>query len=126
MNWDERFITNNTEIDAQHHNLIDILNKLHEAMRVGKGSVALTTIFDELIAYTDYHFKTEEKLFATVTYPEVQDHIKQHRALVAQALDLQAKFKAGTDFITVEVLSFLKNWVNDHILKMDMTYKGII
>jgi hemerythrin len=32
----------------------------------------------------------------------------------------------NTSFMTIEVLEFLKSWVADHILKMDMTYKGKI
>jgi hemerythrin len=92
MNWDDSLATGNAEIDAQHHKLVDLINQLHEAMRTGKGSAALSGIFDELIKYTDYHFKTEERLFGPVDYAQKDAHVKEHVDLVKQALGLQAKF----------------------------------
>ena len=126
MTWDTHFVTGNSEIDGQHQKLVNLINQLHEAMRTGKGGNALSGIFDELLAYTDYHFKTEEKLFDSIDYQEKDKHKKEHQELVKQALALQVKFQSGATLVTIEVLKFLKNWVSDHILKMDMTYKGII
>jgi len=124
ITWNQKYVTGNQTIDQQHQKLVDVLNQLHEAMRTGKGQAALSALFDELVSYTDYHFKTEESLFGSLDYAEKAAHIQEHRDLVRQALELQASFKAGTAFLSAKVLDFLEAWVSNHILKMDMTYKG--
>ena len=126
MNLTADLITGNLHIDQQHQKLVDIVNQLHEAMKAGQGNQVLNAIFNELIAYTQYHFKAEEAMFNSVPYGQKLAHLKEHEDLIKQATDLQTKFKAGNSFVTVEVMTFLKNWVNNHILKMDMTYKGLI
>ena len=126
VDWSKSLETGNTQIDQQHQKLVEILNRLHEAMHSGKGSALLSTVFGELLDYTSYHFNTEEELFGPVDYPEKAQHIQEHKALVNQALELKQKFDSGKAFISVEVLNFLRDWVTNHIMKMDMTYKGII
>ena len=59
--WKSEYETGITEVDNQHKQLVDILNKLYEAMAVGKGKDVLESIFNELTSYTLTHFSTEEK-----------------------------------------------------------------
>jgi hemerythrin-like metal-binding protein len=126
LTWTDDLSTGNAEVDSQHRKLVDLLNSLHDAMRSGQGAQDLSGIFDEVLAYTDYHFKTEERLFGPVEYPQKAEHIRQHAELVDQALGLQVQFRSGKAFMTAEVLQFLKNWIVHHIQEMDLTFKGRI
>ncbi len=48
-------------------------------------------------------------------YSDFANHQKAHKELVKQVIELQAKFKAGNGFVTMDVLNFLKNWLIIHI-----------
>jgi hemerythrin len=61
MEWNNSFSVNVAEIDNQHKHLIDLINKLFEAMSVGKGSEVMGTVLKDLINYTVSHFAMEEK-----------------------------------------------------------------
>lgn len=126
FDWNDSYHTGNQDIDSQHMTLIGLVNKLHAAMGSGQGNAQLRDIFGELVSYVDYHFKAEEKMFAQVHYPEAQTHILAHQSLVKKALELKAKFDSGSEYMSIKVLNFLTEWVNGHILHMDMGYKGII
>ena len=55
-------------------------------------------------------------------YPEYSVHMAEHRRLTAIASKLQSDFEAGRLTVTMETLTFLKGWLNDHILGMDQKY----
>lgn len=122
IKWEEKFSVRIPEIDHQHQHLIDLINQLYDAMRAGQGKTKLQEILNELINYTDYHFKTEEKLFDTYHYPHNLEHRKHHDSLRSQVIDFNTKFHDGRTTISLELLSFLKDWVKNHILDEDFKY----
>jgi len=63
IQWDESLSVKVKEIDAQHQKLINLLNELFDAMRVGKGNQILGGILHGLLTYTQTHFKNEEMYF---------------------------------------------------------------
>jgi len=132
ITWSENFSVNITEIDSQHKKLIALINELHEAMKVAKGKDVMGHILSELVNYTVYHFGTEEKLFQKYGYPEIVNHKKQHDDLTRQVMDTADKFNKGGNIITVEVMTFLKDWLQSHILRVDKRYapflnsKGVV
>ena len=107
--------------DDDHKRLIDLLNKLYEGMKSGQGREVVGKVLDELVSYTKYHFAREEEFFAKTGYP-ADDHKKEHKDLVEQAVKLQSRYKKGETVLSVETLDFLKNWLNGHILGTDKKY----
>ena len=86
MTWTDALSVGSAEIDNQHKKLIELVNRLHDAMRTGQGHETLTGIFEEVLAYTDYHFKTEERIFNPLDYPQKLSHLHQHQDLLDQTL----------------------------------------
>lgn len=123
MQWDERYSVNVAEIDRQHRQLFALYNKLHAAMLHGEGNQMLDLIFDELVAYTRTHFKEEEDRFRAINYADTQAHIKEHEAFIGRLAELQDKFHARKAFLTIEILAFIRNWLNEHIKGTDQQYK---
>lgn len=126
IEWSEQYSVSIPKIDEQHKKLLDLVNKLHGAMASGQGKDALGTILEELIQYTDYHFKTEEAAFSRYGYSEAEVHKEQHQNLLNTANDLQKKYQKGTMLISVETLNFLVEWVTNHILVQDKQYVSLL
>lgn len=132
MNWSDNLSVNIKEIDEQHKKLVGMINELHEAMKQGKGSDVTGKVLAGLIQYVATHFATEEKFMKTHAYPEYLKHKAEHDALTKQAADLQNQFHEGKPVLTVELMSFLKNWLTNHILGTDKKYgpylngKGVV
>ena len=122
MNWSDNFAVNIKEVDNQHRKLLGLVNQLFDAMSVGKGKDVLGTVLTELINYTVYHFSTEERLFKQYGYPEFEKHKKEHDDLTRQATELKEAFDSGNKLITIDVMNFLRDWLNVHILQEDRKF----
>jgi hemerythrin len=122
INWTDVLSTKVPSIDDQHKKLVNLINQLHDAMREGRGKEVLGKTLDELISYTKYHFGYEEDLMRKAEYSALTAHKAEHELLVGKVLDLQEKYKSGNLSITIETLTFLKDWLNHHIMKEDKQY----
>ncbi len=122
MQWDQKFSVGLATIDAQHQKLISYLNELYDAMRQGKGKDKLEKTLQALIAYTSEHFQTEEKLMKQFHYPDAESHFTEHASFVQHAIKFQRDFESGKIMLTTEVMKFLNEWVQNHILGTDKKY----
>lgn len=122
MTWNDQLSVNIKQVDSQHMKLVELLNNFHDAMKLGKGKEVMGKTFSELLDYTAYHFGTEEDFFKKYGYPGSASHKKEHGALTKQALELSDRFSRGEPVISAETMTFLKNWLNDHIVGSDKKY----
>jgi len=122
ISWNDTLSVRVKEIDIQHQRLVELVNKLHDSMKAGKGNDVLGPILSDLVKYTVFHFSTEEKYFQKFGYPEFQQHKKQHDDLTNKAKALKTSFEQGKQTISIEVLTFLKDWLSGHILGSDKKY----
>jgi len=120
--WSDTYSVQIGIIDMQHKNLVNIINELHQAMITGHGKDQLGVILSTLIKYTQVHFKTEEGLMESHQYQEYSRHKTEHDQLVKTVLDFRAKFQRNELGLTIEVMSFLKEWLIKHILGCDKRY----
>lgn len=92
---------------------------LHKAMKTRQGKPALGKIMVELVDYTVMHFGMEEKLFSQYGYEEEKEHKAIHKELVDQVLDYQKKLIAGDPTVSINLMTFLKDWLISHIKGID-------
>jgi hemerythrin-like metal-binding protein len=121
ITWSRSYSVGVSQMDKEHQRLIDIINNLYASMRSGRSKDAIGTIVDELVDYTKTHFAHEERLMQESGYEGYGDQKRAHEALVAQVVDIQGKYRAGTA-LGQEVMTFLKNWLLNHIQGMDKRY----
>ncbi len=132
ITWNSNYSVKVKQFDDQHKKLIGMVNDLHDSMKVGKGKEALEKILSGLIQYTSTHFSDEERLMKQHNYPGFEQHKKEHNLLVIQVLELQKNFHDGKAILTQSVMTFLKDWLQKHILSEDKNYgpflnnKGIV
>jgi len=124
--WKEAYSVNVKEIDDQHKKLIAMINELNDAMAAGKAKEVLGEILARLVSYTASHFANEEKLMQTNGYEGFQDHKAKHEKMTVKVLDLQSQYQQGKAAMTIEVMNFLKNWLDKHILGTDMQYSAFL
>jgi hemerythrin len=122
IQWDSSFSVKVAEIDRQHQKLVFIVNELNDAMKHGQGKDVLGDIVNGLITYTATHFHAEEKYFHRFGYPEIDSHKKEHAAFVTKVSEFKDGFEKGTLGLSVEVMTFLSDWLKKHIKVTDMKY----
>lgn len=120
--WSASYSVNIEAIDSQHQELVNILNRLFVAVSRREGDKVLAEILDALTSYTRTHFALEERLMRQAGYKDVDQHIAEHNKLIDQLEKLCKKHLFEEKTIYFEMLSFLKNWLKEHIQGVDMKY----
>ena len=126
IKWTAEFQTGIAEVDEQHKQLVDIVNRFAEAQQKGQGSRLMNGILNELIGYTQEHFAAEERLMAENEYEDLKAHQAQHRQLLQKVERFQFEFNEEGKRVTADVQHFLKYWLTSHILKDDMAYAQVL
>lgn len=120
--WNDSYKTGINTIDTQHKKLVDLINELHDAMTKGQGNQALGKILNELVNYTVTHFSTEERLMKQAGYADFDAHKKIHDEFTAQVRAMQQDLVSGRKMMSLQVSTFLKDWLSGHILGTDRKY----
>ncbi|NMB81985.1 MAG: hemerythrin family protein [Ignavibacteria bacterium] len=124
--WNNGYSVNIKSIDAQHQRLVEMINKLHDAMKKGESNAALSGILNDMAAYTLVHFKTEEELFAKYNYPMQDKHKAEHKAFVGKVSAFIDEFKSGRKTLSIDVMNFLTQWLTKHISGEDKAYTSFL
>ena len=124
--WSVEYSVNIPTFDAQHQKLFALIEQLQNAMQRGQGRTVLSDLLSELIRYTKDHFTAEERAMTTYGYPELKAHQGEHNKLKRQVFEFERDFKAGNIMISVELSSFLQDWLTQHILRSDKQYSAFL
>ncbi len=122
--WSDDYGVGIQEIDEQHKRLVTLINDLYTAVAQKQNHARLSKVLDELVEYTKIHFAVEECLMRLFDYKEYAAHKAIHDDIVDKVLTFQAKFRSGDDKVGMELLMFLKDWLINHIQKIDTQYSS--
>jgi len=120
--WNDSYSVSVRQCDEQHKTLFAIINELFDAMRVGKGRDAVGPTVDKLAGYTVTHFRAEEQLMRSAKYPDLVAHLALHKKFEDEVGKLKKDTDLNNSANSIAVLEFLKNWLSDHIMKVDRQY----
>jgi hemerythrin len=120
--WNDAYSVGIPSVDAQHQSLFKIAEELHVAMTAGKAKPILTDILERLVQYTELHFAHEERLMRLHDYPKSAQHRIEHDALRRQVSSFRTDFLSGRTALTIDLMIFLKGWLQKHIKGSDLQY----
>ncbi len=122
VEWIDEYSVDIQEIDEQHKCLINIMNELYTALANKSDRDLIADVLNKLVEYTKVHFAVEETLMRIFDYDGYEAHKEIHDQIVAKVLQYHGEFQAGNDKVGMELLMFLKEWLFDHINKVDKAY----
>lgn len=119
--WNEAMSTGVPEIDEHHKTLILWVNKLSDAMKVGKGNEEALRILNFLGEYATKHFACEEDCMARYNCPTAEANKKAHAGFLVLFTGMKADVEKNG--VTTERLialhKALGDWLKNHIMKVD-------
>ncbi len=122
IKWDDRLALNIPELDSQHQRLVALINELDTAMHQRQSREAVGRILDGLVAYTEYHFGVEARLFdAHGLNGNAAEH-DEREAFVRSMNDFKAGHARGQVGLSVGMMTFLSEWLKRHITGADRTF----
>ncbi len=126
--WDKHFETGIDTIDIQHKKLVSILNRLAANQANLANEESLNEIFEELVEYTDYHFKTEEGVWSQHFGDDdwFMEHEKTHETFIDEILKIKNDPNKNFNDIIYELILFLAQWLAYHILDTDKRMAKVV
>jgi hemerythrin len=79
-------------------------------------------VLKELQQYVVYHFKAEESLMKMYNYPNMNAHKQEHEGAIKRVNKLVLDYERGLQTVDIELLKFLSDWIQNHILQIDRKY----
>ena len=120
--WSDAFLVHIAEIDAQHEGLFNAMNRFYSTCKQHQSPVLIQQRLDELVKLAKQHLQAEEQLMQRAHYSQYGEHKKTHVTLLADLDQLLVRFKTREPESDMEIIMFLKNWLIDHIFRVDKQY----
>ncbi len=113
--WRDEYCTHHVQIDSQHRQLFDLVNRIHDLILATPEEFArIVELLHEFAQCAQDHFDLEESLMQSYGYPHFDMHCKVHQRLVNKVTNLLAA--ADADTLTLETLTqVLASWMVHHI-----------
>lgn len=116
LEWSEELSVGVPVLDEQHTRLAALLSHIGGAIKTGQPEERIQVLLDELIAFTRYHFESEERLMSQCGYVDTLIHQQAHRKLLEDLLSIQRRFPSASLMLTLQAL---KEWLITHITERD-------
>lgn len=122
LRWDPCLETGIEEIDWEHRRLLNIVNRLLDAMARGKGEAAVRPVSRDLARHAEEHFGHEEQYMRDMDYPDLDGHVAEHRELTRSLTQFVEGLDSDTPPGARELAALMSHWLLDHILRCDKAY----
>ncbi|AXY68505.1 hemerythrin family protein [Thermosynechococcus sichuanensis E542] len=132
IEWTEDLKTSHAGLDAQHKELLTMVNELGEAINQGQGAATMKRLFSYALAYADWHFRYEEELAAKYQCPIAERNLREHTAFRQLIAKFEQKYKearaaelaGNSNYEILEQLAVtfhqqLNDWIMQHIAIVD-------
>ncbi len=119
----EEYKTGIDFVDKEHKKLFEIAENAYQLQQndfLYDKYDQLVAILEELREYTKLHFSHEEAYMKEINYKGMFTQKTQHDAFVHKLEDINFNtLDNGSDDAVNDILTFLTNWLVEHILNVD-------
>lgn len=119
IEWREDFRIGLPEVDQEHRELIDSINRLHREIVVGVPIARVTGALGDIHAAITSHFALEEKGMQALHYDEFEAHKNEHERLLDEILDILDEVAASGRYDPQVLSSRLAEWFTGHFKTFD-------
>ncbi len=116
IEWeDELFLLDVEVMDETHREFVDLVNQLNNAT-----NKEFPTLFDQLIAHTQTHFRQEENFMMESKFPSIAEHKDEHQRILGEMHQFKKRVDKGLiAFGRNYIKSRMPEWFRLHAATMD-------
>lgn len=126
IKWSKEYNIGIEYIDQDHKKLLHLLNQFSIAYDYAQCEEFEREALEDLVSWTKYHFKREEKLMEDYGYPGLAAHKEEHQAMMDQVEEYVSIYnREGHDSLK-QVTNLLTFWLINHIQESDTKYRDYL
>lgn len=122
IKWKKEFETGFDVIDFQHKIVLSRGNEIMRELNNGNSKYIIEILLKDLIDYLFNHFNFEENLFDFINYTNIENHLIEHQYFRDKLISITNKFLNDEKNIEEDLILFLNEWINTHILITDKNF----
>ncbi|PKH86161.1 hemerythrin [Colwellia sp. Bg11-28] len=126
IKWSKEYSIGIEYIDQDHKKLLHLLNQFSIAFDYAQCEEFEREALEELVSYTKYHFKREEKLMEDYGYPGLAEHQEEHQAMIDKVEEYVAIYNIEGHDSLKQVTNLLTYWLINHIQESDTQYRDYL
>ena len=109
----------NTNMDLEHAVQLQLLRTLCDAVLNGVAPDAVDSLLDQLLAYSEAHFASEELLMRQKSYEDFEEHREDHGYMLEVLHGIAADHAAGRAALVAERVEDTLGFIRHHIETRD-------
>ncbi|WP_455206949.1 bacteriohemerythrin [Kaarinaea lacus] len=109
-----------SNIDNEHRVQLGMLKALCDAVTEGQPASKIHEILNQLTAYSELHFTSEELLMRMYSYPDYDDHVLDHEAMTERLNQILQRYAAGQDRVALQTANEVRDFLLGHINSRDL------
>jgi len=119
LQWRDEFSLGIAEVDHEHRELIELINRLQKDLRAGTDTQKTVSSLGEIYAQIAAHFALEEKMMRTTNYPAYAEHKEDHETLLDDLRDIMDDVEDDGVLDETQLTDDLNRWFGDHFQTHD-------
>jgi hemerythrin-like metal-binding protein len=121
IDWAETLAVGHPGIDAQHREMVEIFNTLHQAVYAGHASGTEEGMLGRLLALAGENFRTEEALMSEhgTDAARLEVHRSIHRGMLQEMQMLRDGLARRSAHVNAKTLNFISKWLFEHLTHSD-------
>jgi len=126
LKWDQKYSVNIDKFDRAHEELFALINDMSDTMTSDSDRDKMVADAKNLRRFLQIHFVREERLMADFEVINRDEHKNVHDGVYKRIEEALSRLRENKTGAMTEMVSFLKDWLPDHIVKMDMQYGRVV
>lgn len=119
IQWRDDYSLGVPEVDHEHRELIDGINRLHADIGTGADVSYVEAALGEIHASIAAHFALEEKHMVARRYDQFAAHKADHERLLDDILDMMDEVRASDHYDPEPLSQRLSEWFGEHFRTHD-------
>lgn len=120
LEWKDSYRTGIDEVDHEHRELIELINRLHERLSQPEAPITVPAFFGDLNKAITAHFALEERNMRERGYDQLREHKTEHERLLDEIRDIMDAYEAMPAADRTGVLAqTLDDWFSIHFRTHD-------
>jgi hemerythrin len=119
LQWKDSYSVGIAAVDYEHRELIDLINRLHDAMAAKGEPLTASGFFGDLIKAISAHFALEERFMREHEYDQLAQHKADHERLLDEINDIADDFDRDEAIEHAALAARLDAWFSRHFESHD-------
>ena len=116
---DNSLLVGHAVIDQDHRDLVPLVNVFLASIKSGASKHNICDDIDEISVRFSAHFERENQIMIETSYPDIQSHLAEHRALLGDLRKFLHTIEESSGDQIVATTKAIEDWFLKHIANSD-------